>query len=129
MRTIKFRAWDKDRQYMSTDDYWLKGVMGNNNCTTSECRGLIIMQFTGLLDKNGKEIYEGDILSHFDKTYMVKWDERMAAFQSENPKDSVDADFFNWGNVPSLETNGVFGKQGNCEVIGNIYQNPELLNN
>lgn len=88
-------------------------------------------QFTGLKDKNGKEIYEGDLLSHFGKTYEVKWDEKMAAFQTQNIKDNVDCDFFNWGNTPSLQTKDVpqFGEQdgANCEVIGNIWENPELL--
>lgn len=91
-----------------------------------------LMQYIGLRDKNGVEIFEGDVLSHYDKHYVVKWDVYMAAFQTENIKDSVDSDFFNWGNTPSLVTKDIpdmgFGySTPTCEVIGNIYEHPDLL--
>jgi len=74
-----------------------------------------LMQFTGLLDKKGKEIYEGDIVSYgpgrnFSVEYAVKYG--------------------CWYVVPcgDYENNAPLGKSEKaCEVIGNIYQNPELL--
>jgi len=70
MRDLKFRAWDESRQRYFTSPNWVEfnvnkyGVLLARNIE----RGggyvdLITEQFTGLLDKNGKEIYEGDVLS------------------------------------------------------------------
>lgn len=74
-----------------------------------------VMQFTGLLDKNGKEIYEGDVLPNGKTVLTVKWTEDIC-----NEYGCV-----GW-NV------GMGGYGGGCasemEVIGNIYENPELLN-
>lgn len=70
-------------------------------------------QYTGLKDKNGKEIYEGDILKgtfygfpiiEHDYVFSVYWDERHKSFMT---------DYF---------------EPTECEVIGNIYENPELIN-
>lgn len=130
MREIKFRAYSVDGEDTRMDFFDLTEDGLNVPWIAKNCE---IMQYTGLKDKNGKEIYEGDLLSHNDKVYEVKWDGFMAAFQSENIEDKVDADFFNWGNVPSLTTSGIPGHfrsdmlDANCEVIGNIYENPELL--
>ena len=72
-----------------------------------------LMQFTGLLDKNGKEIYEGDIYHQGDPqiTYIVEF--RDAAFMGKQVGNTSYAGLFHW--------------QGLHEVIGNIYENPELL--
>lgn len=70
-----------------------------------------LVQFTGLKDKNGKEIYEGDIVSggieYEVKTGEVKWFNKGLGVQTE------------FGIVDFYESE--------CEVIGNIYENPELL--
>jgi len=58
MREIKFRAWDKKLKQLSIP------VQISNPPTPGHERGLILMQFTGLKDKNGKEIYEGDVVRH-----------------------------------------------------------------
>ena len=70
------------------------------------------MQYTGLKDKNGKEIYEGDLLK---QKIIVKWNEKFASWCLYREGWM----FTHW-----------FGESCNpeeCEIIGNIYENPELL--
>ena len=113
-RVIKFRAW-YEGSYGSEP---LLFVTENIN----EGQALL-EQFTGLLDKNGKEIYEGDIvaLTGWDKmkdgstfTIRVVWFEQIAGFVVMNLKNN--------GIPTSMKTLTVDG-----EVIGNIHENPELL--
>lgn len=74
-----------------------------------------LMQFTGLEDKNGTEIYEGDVVVHDGKrTRPVRWNEEMAAFDMDVSGVAVDQE------CGSYEPSTI-------EVIGNIYENPELL--
>lgn len=133
MKNIKYRVWNKNKKQMRpVRAISFAGKSITTDFDTWYFKNCELMQWTGLNDRLGKEIYEGDILLHFDKKYIVEWSEEMAAFQSRNPKDDVDVDFFNWGNIPSLETKGVKlmfdGRdEGNCEIIGNIYENPGLL--
>lgn len=84
---------------------------------TPEQRPFNVMQYTGLKDKNGKEIYEGDILEFSGNVValgIVKYNENFATFQACN------------GNSGWL-----FGNESgtNIEIIGNIYENPELVKN
>lgn len=73
------------------------------------------MQFTGRLDKNGKEIYEGDLIQHTrpDGIYAVEWIEGACGFALRNPKHTM------W-----------MGKlcEPLCEIIGNIWESAHLLN-
>ena len=67
-----------------------------------------IMQFTGLLDKNGREIYEGDVLKFHDR--------------------STDQVFYDQGTVQfTMQNRWLWPYTSGSEVIGNIYENPELL--
>lgn len=135
-RELKFRAWDGknmyDRVLPFTWDFVLNAMA--HTCVKSNGRGVLgsggdeatfeiqgyryteIMQFTGLKDKNGKEIYEGDILrTGTDKNMVVGWSEKFASFVLNRDGWA----FQHW-----------FGEAcdpGYCEVIGNIHQNPELL--
>lgn len=105
MREIKFRAWGPNTEHMWSweelqpcDVYVLFG-----------CGEKIVMQYTGLKDKNGKEIYEGDIVQEAGTVAPVSWDSARARFVYRT--DTLTA--------------GLYGLM--CTVIGNIYENPELL--
>ena len=117
MREIKFRVWDGCG--IMTEPMTLTDIVysDNNGYIDTQNDDFIFIQYTGLKDKNGKEIYEGDILTHDDEReypaplVKVIWYNEQAKFYTEGVSFSGDLD----------EWNG-------CEVIGNIYENPELLN-
>jgi len=105
-RQIKFRAFDSILGEMIEifPDVEIAALEDGN--------GWNVMQYTGLKDKNDKEIYEGDLLDH-DGLYEVKY--FLASFMATplNQDFDVPQNFGTW--------------QEHCEVIGSIYENPELL--
>jgi len=126
MREIKFRAWNYTRNEMSYDIESIdfdKGRVEQINTLQDRIlfptKEAVLMQYTGLKDKNGVEIYEGDIVEHPDyyRAGPVIFDEWYARFAVEADEDDE-----------SLALNKhTFGQE--VEVIGNIYKNPELLEN
>ena len=136
MREIKFRAWSDINKKMlysesKTDEYYngafllwgervgnfwrlgdadhewyIDGASNSNDGTESKD---VLMQFTGLFDKNGKEIYEGDILKIGNSNIEVIWDKNNAWFTLKS-------------NHFHLGFQSIF-----YEVIGNIYEHSHLL--
>lgn len=135
-RIIKFRAWDKDEEKM---DYNI-GLVGNrilfeygdieSDDSSVEAISYVdidernekyfeIMQYTGLKDKNDKEIYEGDIVNIINNSvdeddgyFIVKYDIETARYILS-------------GNSLVYDFDNTYANE--CEVIGSIYENPELL--
>lgn len=132
MRTIKFRAWEKyDKDYaeeigepgkMHFGDAWGENqevqekrtivIAGIYHDSSWDWDDFTVMQFTGLQDKNGKEIYEGDIFQdEEDSVYnAVEWDEFHCGWTTSQ--------WFIGKDMHELER---------MEIIGNIYENPNLL--
>ena len=121
MNNLKFRAWDKTAKKMSkvtAIDFSTKPfrvfykAYGNENYFNQDA---ILMQSTGLHDKNGVEIFEGDIVrnTHTGSVGRVHWCVHNTGFFYYVEKDKKDYT--------------VFRAKYNLEVIGNIYENEELL--
>lgn len=114
MREIKFRAWHKDSKEM------LHAGVADIFIWQHEKQPIEIMQYTGLLDKQGKEIYEGDVLKN-------------GAIGGNNPErikvawNDQEGGFCGVVGITALPLSCAWFHYGNCEVIGNIYENPELL--
>ncbi len=135
MRQIKFRAWDDLKkewllgyEFPALGGFSIAGetmMMGEWSCVLTDMlhgkfgengKHLKIMQYTGLKDFNEKEIYEGDILSYIDNDNLtedfeevVYWDEKTGCYQTDSSEHV-------WSDVARLSI-----------VIGNVYENPEFL--
>lgn len=118
MRKIKFRQRHKIGK---AESWWHWGFLEGHGFVAPLSNTEVNYQFTGLHDKNGKEIWEGDIVRYrYDemedwRTAKVGWGGDYPAFEiSPNPFD---------------ESNGLMTIviDWHCEVLGNIYENPELL--
>lgn len=140
MREIKFRAWHKtekilcDIKTLTEEGAFLVGIKPGEDQIIPEFRCIIpappdgrfckmdeieLMQFTGLLDKNGKEIYEGDIIT--SKLYEFN-DGFCHDVYFNEAEFRVRWTMFRLSEVFEHSNSSV-------EIIGNIYENPELMNN
>jgi len=128
-REIKFRAWDKNPNcpYPMIANPLQRCDAFDVLNKKSIYKDWVLMQFTGLLDKNGKEIYFGDILQtsnsdDSDGSDLWKPEDFGYTVVVENP-DELGVDFTGWvvGDDESVYST-LF-----VEIIGNIYENPELL--
>ncbi|RIV20367.1 hypothetical protein DYU11_20155 [Fibrisoma montanum] len=152
MRQLKFRAWDgKVMRYTGTDrndvlvltytddtgvcdgvklgrtgDEW--EIFGYKWNLYDEANGPVLMQFTGLTDKNGTEIYEGDIVEIWDtelsrqkSRYTVGWNKYALQWYAN----TTEGDEYGSYSKPLLGQTRI--EKTRTEVIGNIYEHPHLL--
>jgi len=146
MREIKFRAWDKNEERMiysgtEQNDYPFAWQLHNTGIEVVEHDGtdwnviknLVFEQYTGLKDKNGKEIYEGDVVTseeypfqdegEFNYHGVIEWDEELTSYylvlRIVNPHKQGISD----GVGEQLQDY----LPADLEIIGNIHENPEIL--
>ena len=125
MREIKFRAWDKEKEIMHIQsktccfhiaDNFVGVDYTDDSCYYNEWHGslnMILMQFTGLKDQEGKEIYEGDI---------IEYEELQTDGSRHDCKQKIEiVSYDDHYNTFGLSVGTLW------KVIGNIYQNSELL--
>ena len=127
MRDIKFRAWDKGNFEMFTYDDIGDVVFGLENdgtvslfiCDSEESPDIDVMQFTGLTDKDFNDIYHKDIIIDHVGIGVIVWCDKNCSFKvSYRGEDKGYGKWFRDYLDSELKT---------IEVIGNIYENPELL--
>ena len=137
-RKIQFRAWDKKNKKM----YKRAGISPHNDlqyAVKQEGGGsryfnfddlhieqdsiyypddIILMQYTGLKDKNGEEVYEGDVL---------KWDDTEETGYVEYMEETTEYVVDEWKEGNKRSKGHSLSSVDEVEIIGNIYQNPELI--
>lgn len=108
MRELKFRVWCKDSLQWVNDN--TRFDIFNGELSLGSGDPWVFQQFTGLLDSEGKEIYEGDVIKIIDghETFWVEV-------------------VYEIGMFCGLWKNPLWYHEGKCEVVGNIFENPELL--
>ena len=131
----KFRAWiNTEKRMIKTGDlldidyenevvttqqvYFENGLPDDRDLDNFVFEEIKLMQSTGLRDKNGKEIFEGDILDYKGRKALVRWHGSYASFIYR---------FVDELQKRNAEWNPLYLAYLKCEVIGNIYENKELL--
>ena len=131
MREIKFRGWNKDQGKMidlkAITPFALDPTLFVDGLFLPFCDTVILMQYTGLKDKKGVEIYEGDI---------IQWHEDELADMGEKiihhegiGQVTWEKEFCHFGIrvIPKQIGHYSFSEDARYEIIGNVHQNPELL--
>lgn len=147
MREIKFRAWHQEGLTKPEDNkfsmtYWKLGQGLDNSWFYTHAKA--VMQYTGLKDKHGVEIYEGDLLRHYNglinELYEVKWSAEDTCYTVKLQGRFIDpemSDPYTDEQIVQMQLTSdvkylmvmysLGAMSGEAEVIGNIYENKELL--
>lgn len=118
----RFRAWDKEFKEMVQvdalvfDEQIIKATYKNGNIVKEDLKNYVLMQSTGLRDKNGKEIFEGDVVKmaknvYSEPTYYEVVRHRGGAYRLESKQYGCE----------------LWLRHTDCEIAGDIYENPELV--
>lgn len=122
----RYRVWDKEFKEMVQvdalvfDEQIIKATYKNGNVVKEDLKNYVLMQSTGMLDKNWREIFEGDILKVTNLSSwleVVSFNNNKAMFVSKEIKREIEeSPLYDLFNTDIFEV----------EIIGNIYENPEL---
>lgn len=116
MSEIKFRAWDKlnkDMFNVESINFQERRVY-KDTVSYHKFEDIDLMQYTGLKDEYGDEIYEGDIVTLHNRKHRVIFNTEGARFVLRNDEFELEITFINHNNE-------------RMEIVGNIYENPELI--
>lgn len=118
----RYRAWDKEFKEMVQvdalvfEEQLIKATYKNGNVVKEDLKNYVLMQSTGLTDKNGKEIFEGDVVKMAKNVYseptcyeVVR--HRGGAYRLDSKQYGCE----------------LWLRHTDCDIAGNIYENPELL--
>lgn len=111
----KFRAWNSETKEIEVFNTY-EEISELFLALSADDGFYSIMQSTALFDKNGKEIFEGDIVRVLDSTYTVFYDNERGSYRLKPHDDRWNVDYMS-----------NFSHGGNFEVVGNIYENKEYL--
>lgn len=133
-REVKFRAWENNlKEIIPVEEINFNSLMINQTTAWRFIDEVELMQYTGLKDKNGVEIYEGDIVE-FNGLYEIKFGEHgvpnaetesyqdlATGFYFKAQHDLKDVEPFSF----DIPLNKIYASE--CEVLDNVFENPELL--
>ena len=134
---FKCRAWDKTTNQMrgcygfnelerevyvcSVADDEFNGQLKTVHALTRKFDEVVVMQYTGCRDKNGLEIFDGDVIKDkYDKTWLVQW--YVGAFVITDKIPDSDGQTSTYSHFSNVSNHHFY-----FEVIGNMWENPELL--
>lgn len=119
----KYRAWDKETKTMNG----MAEIYRNRNQEIElrpRDRNIVLMQSTGLVDKNGKEIFEGDIVTDGEFARIVQYHQTLGFYMFD--EEDNERFFSDSANLEDFEEDAKIVSEI-LEIIGNVYENPELL--
>ena len=144
MKTLKFRAWDNENKCYFKPTYeaykgnvedlnigldgdlYIKKIVKSTHYNQITINRFILEQFTGLQDKNGKDVYEGDIVE-YGETYIGDYCEKEGHGEIQY-EDGCFIVVMGAYHDQGFELDGVTIQNRSIKIIGNIHENPELLN-
>ena len=127
----KFRAWDKRKLKMFEVSYIdfdtkLIGLNIDLEIIIFDFEDIILMQSTGLVDKNGKEVFVGDIVKRYrNPLFKAEWEYQIETVVKREACLLLEKKFGK--NSATMSFGSPFTKSDLLEVIGNVYENPEML--
>lgn len=122
----KFRAWSKDKEILAevvSIDFWSENTV-TEYFRERDFDDIVLMRSTGLFDKNGKEIFEGDIITDGFKIREIKNHQTLGFYMLDEERNE---NFLSdTASIEDFEEDAKIVSEI-LEIIGNVYENPELL--